>query len=317
MEKPKVSVIIPVYNTEIYVEEAVRSIMNQTLRDIQIIIIDDGSSDKSLSVIKKLADEDERIYYLSQTNQGQSVARNKGMEIANAEYVYFMDSDDLLAKDAFEICYNKCISENLDFVFFDAENFGEVHKTIDGYNRKGQLDMKVHSGIEILNRLLDIWGYRVSPWLFFINLQFLRKETITFDENLKIYEDQPFSARLYLSAKRVAYIPLSLFHRRLRNNSLMTSNFTLSNVKAYFYVADQLLNEAKEKTIEEKSSIERIIKEMLNAVVYLSNQLTLKERLTIGVKVWKDYCCYISIKTWIVLFFPWTIKIKSFIRMKF
>lgn len=82
LNNPKVSVIIPVFNTEAYLEEAVRSIMNQTLKALEIIIIDDGSTDNSLTIIKKLAQEDIRIKWLTQQNSGQSVARNIGIENA-------------------------------------------------------------------------------------------------------------------------------------------------------------------------------------------------------------------------------------------
>ncbi|MEA4915958.1 glycosyltransferase [Proteiniphilum sp.] len=311
INKPKVSVIIPVYNTEAYVEEAIRSVMNQTLRDIEIIIIDDGSTDHSLSVIKKLAREDDRIQYFSQINQGQSVARNAGIKKATGEYIYFMDSDDFLEENAFESCYSRCTSENLDFVFFDAVNFGEINKLILEYNRKNQLDTKVYTGIEILNLLLDIRGYRVPPWLHFINLSFLQEKNIFFDPNLKKYEDQIFSVKLYLSAHRVAYIPASLFHRRLRHASLMTNLYSLHNVKTYFKVTDELVKLGKNKSKKELRTIDRVIKEMLNASIYMANKLIFRERLIIGTRAFKNYRRYISPKTWIVLFFPLSIKIKS------
>ena len=117
MNHPKVSVIIPVYNTEKYVKESVESIMQQTLQDIEIIIINDGSTDNSLSVINLLAQQDRRIIVYSQSNQGLSIARNTGLERVKGEFIYFMDSDDLLTNDALKTCYQECIAEQLDFVF--------------------------------------------------------------------------------------------------------------------------------------------------------------------------------------------------------
>lgn len=114
---PKVSVIIPVYNTCNYVQEALESICRQTLTDLEIIVIDDGSTDGSREVIDKIAATDSRIQVYGQTNQGLSVTRNEGLKYAVGEYIYFMDSDDLLEPDALELCYNKCIAEALDFVF--------------------------------------------------------------------------------------------------------------------------------------------------------------------------------------------------------
>ena len=102
---PKVSVIIPVYNTCNYVQEALESICRQTLTDLEIIVIDDGSTDGSREVIDKIAATDSRIQVYGQTNQGLSVTRNEGLKYAVGEYIYFMDSDDLLEPDALELCH--------------------------------------------------------------------------------------------------------------------------------------------------------------------------------------------------------------------
>lgn len=316
INSPNVSVIIPVYNTGPYVEEAVRSIMNQTLRDVEIIIINDGSTDNSLSVIEKLAREDNRIQYFSQPNQGQSIARNVGIEKAGGEYLYFMDSDDILEKNALDICYNTCSAERLDFVFFDAISFGEINKSVHEYDRKNQLDTRIYTGIEMLNNLLDIRAYRVPPWLNFINHSFLRENNITFDPNFIIYEDQIFSVMLYLSSKRVAYIPLSLFRRRLREGSLMTKSYSINNVYAYFKIADKLVSLGEDKDEHAVLVVDRVIKQMLNAAIYTASKLTIKERLLVGIKAFKGYFQHISLKTWIILFCPWTTKIKSIFRRK-
>ena len=124
MNNPKVSVVIPVYNTEAYVEQTLRSIMGQTLRDIELIVINDGSTDGSLSVLERIATGDDRIRLYTQPNKGLSETRNAGIDRARGEFIYFMDSDDLLEPDALERCYERCQSDRLDFVFFDAESFG-------------------------------------------------------------------------------------------------------------------------------------------------------------------------------------------------
>lgn len=314
VEQPKVSVIIPVYNTDAYVEEAVRSIMNQTLRDIEIILIDDGSTDNSLSVIEKLAREDSRIQYISQTNQGQSVARNTGLEKASGEYIYFMDSDDILEKEALKLCYLRCAAHSLDFVFFDAINFGDTNKAILDYNRRDLFGCKVYTGVEILNILLDAQGYRVSPWLHFIDRSFLHKGRIKFDSTFKIYEDQIFSIQLYLSANKVAYIPQFLFHRRLRKESLMMNPYMPDKVKTYFKVAQELKTMKVGMEYSKQQIINRVIGQMLNAAIYNANKLVLKDRFMVATIAFKKFCPFISWKTWIVLFFPISIRLKSFVK---
>ena len=121
MHSPKVSVIIPVYNTAPYLHEALSSITRQTLQELEIIIVNDGSTDGSGEIIREVAETDGRIKVFEQENQGQSVARNVGLEQATGEYIYFMDSDDLLSLNALEICYDYCRRLRLDFVFFDGD----------------------------------------------------------------------------------------------------------------------------------------------------------------------------------------------------
>ena len=108
MNNPKVSVVIPVYNTEAYVEQTLRSIMGQTLRDIELIVINDGSTDGSLSVLERIATGDDRIRLYTQPNKGLSETRNAGIDRARGGFIYFMDSDDLLGRDALRHCHEEC-----------------------------------------------------------------------------------------------------------------------------------------------------------------------------------------------------------------
>ena len=96
MNNITVSVIIPVYNTEKYLEECLKSVINQTLKVIEIICIDDGSTDNSPDILKEYSEKDGRIRIYSQTNKGQGAARNRGIDLAKGEYVYFIDSDDFM-----------------------------------------------------------------------------------------------------------------------------------------------------------------------------------------------------------------------------
>ena len=118
-----VSVIIPVYNVEKYLEEALESVINQTLKDIEIIIINDGSTDRSLEIAKGYALKDKRIKIIDQKNQGLSVARNRGIENAKGKYIYFMDSDDYIALETLEVCYKKCEEYELEMIYFVAFHF--------------------------------------------------------------------------------------------------------------------------------------------------------------------------------------------------
>ena len=115
MNAPKISVIIPVYNPGKWLHECMRSVLDQSLRDIEIICIDDGSSDGSLGLLKEYALQDERVKVFSQANSGAAVARNKGLSIASGEFVAFMDPDDLYSNlSVLEILYSKAIENSVD-----------------------------------------------------------------------------------------------------------------------------------------------------------------------------------------------------------
>ena len=120
MNNPKISVIIPVYNVERYLSECLNSIINQTLKEIEIICVNDGSTDSSLSILKENASKDDRIKIIDKENEGQGYARKVGLDIATGEYILFCDSDDYYAElTVFEELYN-CIAEaKTDLVVFN------------------------------------------------------------------------------------------------------------------------------------------------------------------------------------------------------
>lgn len=122
---PEVSVIIPIYNTAAYLRKALDSICDQTLKELEIILIDDGSTDGSRGIIEEYAKRDARIRWYAQPNQGLSVARNRGLLHATGKYIYFMDSDDILDTQALRHCHDLCEKRELDFIFFDAKPLTE------------------------------------------------------------------------------------------------------------------------------------------------------------------------------------------------
>lgn len=115
---PEVSVIIPIYNTAAYLRRTLDSICSQTLKELEIILIDDGSTDGSRGIIEEYAKRDARIRWYAQPNQGLSVARNRGLLHATGKYIYFMDSDDILDTQALRHCHDLCEKRELDFIFF-------------------------------------------------------------------------------------------------------------------------------------------------------------------------------------------------------
>jgi len=315
IKSPRVSVVIPVYNTGAYVEEAVRSIMNQTLKDIEIIIIDDGSTDNSLSVIKELAREDNRIEWISQTNKGQSVARNIGIDRARGEYIYFMDSDDFLEEDALSSCLFKADRYNVDFLLFNADVLNPEMSSAGHIDYKKPVldDEIVYSGMGMMDKMLVQGSYRCSPCIHFIRLSHLRTLSLRFYPGI-IHEDELFSALLYLQSKRVIYLPTAYFKRRFRPGSVMTSQYTLKNVNSYLIVCDQLLIFSGNLAANEKLLVHRIISYVLDPNIYRANILPFRERAYIFHKcIVMRMIRFLSMKTILVFLFPWTIQLKQFI----
>lgn len=299
---PKVSVIIPVYNTEKYVRQAVESICRQTLKDIEIIIVNDGSTDGSLAILEELAAQDERIKLFSQENQGQSAARNFATEKAKGKYIYFMDSDDFLEKVALQLCFEKAENNNLDFVLFDADILNPQDTTaIDiTYQRTQIMDEEsIYTGNELLNLFIRKYLFTPSPCLSFINIVFLRQKNLSFYPGI-IHEDQLFTCKLYLNANKVMCIAKPFFKRRFRSDSTMTNRFAWKNMHGYLTVTARLLQYAN-KHPEHKKLIDLFLSQMLDAAVWQAHVLPLNQRIRLFFLCVKDYKKYVTNKTLLTL----------------
>ena len=138
----KVSIIIPVYNVEKYLEDCLKSVINQSLKDIEIICVNDGSTDRSFDILNKYAVMDNRITVINNSkNYGLSYSRNQGIQYSHGEYIYFLDSDDMITQEAMEELYNISKQDALDAVFFDAMlifETEELKKKFAGYNEIGR-----------------------------------------------------------------------------------------------------------------------------------------------------------------------------------
>ena len=226
----KVSVIVPIYNIDKYLYASLSSIINQSLSDIEIICIDDGSKDSSLSVLKLLNKIDNRLKIIAlEQNMGQSVARNIGLDFADGEYIYFFDGDDSLEETALEYMYNYARKEMLDLILFEGDAYYEDNQLkesfpyyLNGYKWKQQYD-EILCGEKMYIDLVHNNDYKVSPCLQFIKKDVLIKNDITFLEGVT-YEDNLFSLQVILSSTRVGCINKTFFHRRVRRNSTITSN---------------------------------------------------------------------------------------------
>lgn len=217
-----ISVIIPVYNVEAYLRECVESVLKQTYQNFEIILVDDGSTDSSGDICDEYAGNDERICVIHQKNSGPSKTRNTGLENANGKYIYFLDSDDYIERNALELLINTAETNNADLVFFDARSFTDDGSEIkQGYLVNGTYESK--SGYEILTELHDNKDYHCAIYLLFIRHQLLVDNKITFLESAYCSEDMLFTYQTYCSAPKAVQCKNTLYHRRYRSGSIVTS----------------------------------------------------------------------------------------------
>lgn len=236
---PIVSIIIPVYNTEPYLEDAIGSIMSQTLNNIEIICIDDGSTDQSLETLNFLSQSDSRIKVLHKENGGQSSARNLGLEVAQGKYIYFFDSDDFLKPTSLDQLVNTAESDRVDIVFFDGETIYDTPQLAQEYPQFAGLYtrhssyLSPSSGETMFIEMNKKNEYLVQPCLMFFKRAFIEEHELRFEEGI-VHEDNIFIAVALLRAKRVSRLAKSLFQRRIRQGSTMTSRDKVKDYTAFF-----------------------------------------------------------------------------------
>lgn len=279
MNHPKVSVIIPVYNTAPYLCDAIESILNQSLKEIEVIIVNDGSTDGSEAIVRKYAALDARIKLIEQPNKGLSEARNAGMSYVTGEYLYYMDSDDQLAYECLQMCYDCCKAKDLDFVCFDAEPIQpEMAPYMQNYSRTQLIKAdETYNGVTLFNCLVESGGFRPSVWLVFARVSMVRKWFTEFYPGI-LHEDHLYSVPLFLFSKRVSYLPHPFFKRRVRPDSIMGQPFTSRNIEGY-KVTTQGLLELIQTYPEFTPSVRLYLQQMLNAVVWKAHELPLKDKI--------------------------------------
>ena len=220
----EISIILPVFNVEKYIEECLDSINNQTFKDFEIICINDGSTDNSLKILKNYQSNNKRINIISQENKGAASARNIGIKEAQGKYVYFMDSDDILELTALEELYCLAEKKNLDLIIFKLINFndGTVEKYETPYYEmtflKDLVGENVFNYKDIGENLFKI---AVSPPGKFFKKDLIKD--IKFPEGY-IFEDNAFFTEAILNAKSVYFHDKHLYNRRIRSDSVMGNN---------------------------------------------------------------------------------------------
>ena len=242
---PKISVLIPAYNVELYIRECIDSVLNQTMQDFEIICIDDASTDGTRNILEDYQKKDSRIkVFCHEKNKGQSSGRNDALAHATGDYVYMLDADDRIVPEAFEELYEICSRDNLDVVGFETRNFSDD----PSYEKNVRIktityrDTEVMNGRAALVYCMENESFSLSTPTFMMKREYLNDKNIRFVEGI-LHEDVGYILELIVRANAVRFIHKVYFERRIRSNSTMTKGFTEKNIAGYlksFYKSFEL-----------------------------------------------------------------------------
>jgi glycosyltransferase involved in cell wall biosynthesis len=250
----KVSIIIPVYNVELYLEECLDSVVNQTFTDMEIILVDDGSADRSPEIIRSFAEKDKRIKVITQKNSGVSAARNTGLRAASGDYILFIDSDDTILPDSVERLYNTAYETGSDLLMGNA-----LWCYPDGTEKVVfKRDEKLNSQTAIPGEtcyigLMETGAFPPLVYLFFMKRNSVIENNLYFREDI-IHEDELWCIQAMLSAARVTMIDFNYYLYRQREGSLMNSDNKDFRLQSLFVVAKEIKKLARKMKKENKQT---------------------------------------------------------------
>ena len=242
-----VSIVVPIYNVENYLDECLRSIMYQTLKDIEIICVNDGSTDRSLAIIEKYARKDKRFKIIDKPNAGYGDSMNRGFDMAVGEYVGIVESDDYIEKDMFETLYKAAKENNCEVVKSDFYEFTSKNKRNQNYINT-VTDQKYYNRVLNFNDTLEIFHFKMNTWTGIYLNDFIKRNKIS--HNLTpgaAYQDNGFWFQTLSLAKRIMFLNRAFYHYRQDNpnSSINSKNKVFCMCDEYAFIED-FLNNRKE-----------------------------------------------------------------------
>ena len=237
----KVSIIIPAYNVNKYIERCIKSAMNQTLKEIEIIVVNDGSTDNTKTIIEKLAQQDSRIVLINKENGGVSSARNRGASIARGEYIQFLDGDDWIEKTACQEMYQYAKENNLDTVvvnFYEDDDKGDIQEL-----EAIKSDKSIMNSKEFITLLFQ----GKAHWNIW-NIFYSKELNVRQEENISYGEDLLATFQLISNAKKIGILREPYLHY-INNPTSITNNKEALKINQLFTVYNLIEKEMKEKKI--------------------------------------------------------------------
>ncbi|GEK88421.1 Glycosyltransferase involved in cell wall bisynthesis [Alkalibacterium putridalgicola] len=292
MTKPLVSIIVPTYNVERYIEECIDSLLAQTYPSTEIIVLDDASTDATVYLLKQYTEE--IILIENEKNKGQGARRNQGLQIASGKYIYFMDADDWLEKEALEECVELAEKTSAELVRFNGLAFYQDDQSAvneNNYDFSQTLENnKLYTGEEAL--LKNRKAFTPSPCLYLVKKDLIDQNNLSFIEGV-LHEDEYFTTVLFSNTERMIYLNKKYYHRRYRTASTMTEQtkqHKLRSFNSYIKVFQALEEEYKQSKYSEhqKQFIKRQLLSIYNGLlisdVYPEMKRQLKQFKTVSLK---------------------------------
>ena len=276
----KLSIIIPVYNVEQYLHSCVQSVITQTYQDLQVILVNDGSTDSSGVLCDQLAQQDSRIQVVHKTNGGLSDARNAGLRVATGEYVAFLDSDDVyLLNDGLEQLMALAQAEQPDVLLFQAVDVYPHHQTA---RKAYDVDyMATHSGVEVFAQLVRTQSFNMSACFQLIRRDLLEQHQLYFEKGL-LSEDVEWSLRLWRHISKVRAMNLPLYGYQHREGSISTT-YTIRNLRSYEHIFAKFVQLYNDRVVDAHTelywkTVMGYLAQMYTSCLYAYGQIARKDR---------------------------------------
>ncbi|GLC87315.1 glycosyltransferase family 2 protein [Lysinibacillus piscis] len=282
-----VSVILPVYNAALYLEKCLTSICQQTLQQIEILVINDGSTDDSFTIVQQFAQADPRIHVLNQQNSGVSKARNVGLEQATGHYVTFVDADDWLERTMLEELYTACQTTGLaiakcDLYWQEIAHCRKLHYTSQVY--------QLYSAMECLTLLFTEKGEKhfgfVSCKLY--QKSFLDEHTLRFDEEMCFAEDALFMMNVLIHSQAVCYVPKQLYYYNVANQCSLTRGQIVHLQEKYNLLYQKMAMALQKTTVTKKVRNHFLYYQLEGLLVILHQSTKIKEDMHLFLKSYPD-----------------------------
>ena len=274
----KLSIIIPVYNVEQYLQNCVQSVLTQTYQDLQVILVDDGSTDSSGILCDQLAQQDSRIQVVHKVNGGLSDARNAGLKVATGDYVAFLDSDDVyLLPDGIEQMMQVITTDKPDLLLFQCV---DIYPHRQSARRAYDTEyIAAHTGEEVFHQLVRTQSFNMSACFQLIRRELLEEHQIYFEKGL-LSEDVDWSLRLWRYVSKVRAINLPMYGYQHREGSI-TTTYTIRNLRSYEHIFAKFMQSYEQRTVDTEyywQTVMGYLAQMYTSCLYAYGQICRKDQ---------------------------------------